>query len=519
MTKQAQWKEETNRTWLLGRNLVSDYAAIAINIVSGIALLPFNLAHLGSSAYGLWMLTVSLTTYFSILDLGYGSSQVKFTAQYRALGDAKALNETVSTLFFLFLGVGAVSYTAAIIMAANLGHFFKVTPDQVGTARWVLLMVSAYVALSFPGSVFGGVVNGFQRYYRNNAISILTSLATAIVNIVVLSLGYGLVELVAATTAVRILSFVAYSQSAYAAFPELSIRWRNVSKSRLQEVTAFSWVLFVIDMAQKVNMASDTMVIGMFMGTAAVAVWAVASRLSWATWILTRVLSRFLFPTIVESATQERLDRLRILYLEGTRLSLASVIPMALVTALLAEQVLMIWVGPRFAESVPIVWLLAAIVVIRIGTGTGTSLLKGANRHKFVAVTSVIIAVTNFALSVALVRPLGLIGVAIGTLVPVGAVSLFALYPAACQRVGLSVWEATRISVWPAVWPAIPTTLVVLATRGYAGHHVVAVAAVAVLGGLTYAVTFVFIALRPEERRWYLDRLSSFRRRGEPVPA
>ena len=124
------------------------------------------------------------------------------------------------------------------------------------------------------------------------------------------SLGYGLIELVAATTAIRILSFVAYSQSAYAAFPELSIRWSNVSKSRLQEVTAFSWVLFVIDMAQKVNMASDTMVIGMFMGTAAVAVWAVASRLSWATWILTRV-SRFLFPTIVESATQERLDRLR----------------------------------------------------------------------------------------------------------------------------------------------------------------------------------------------------------------
>ena len=48
-------------------------------------------------------------------------------------------------------------------MAANLGHVFKVAPDQVTTARWVLLMVSAYVALSFPGSVFGGVVNGFQR--------------------------------------------------------------------------------------------------------------------------------------------------------------------------------------------------------------------------------------------------------------------------------------------------------------------------------------------------------------------
>ena len=79
----------------------------------------------------------------------------------------------------------------------------------------------------------------------------------------------------------------------------------------------------------------------------------------------------------------------------------------------------------------PIVWLLAAIVVIRIGTGTGTSLLKGADGHKLVAISSVIIAATNFALSVALVKPLGLIGVAVGTLVPVGTISMFVLYPGA----------------------------------------------------------------------------------------
>jgi len=85
--------------------------------------------------------------------------------------------------------------------------------------------------------------------------------------------------------------------------------------------------------------------------------------------------------------------------------------------------------------------------------------------------------------------------------------------------VGLTVWEATRISVWPAVWPAIPSTLVVVATRGYAGRHALAVAAVAALGGLTYAVVFVFLALSRDERQWYLERVSGFRRRGEPVPA
>ena len=98
------------------------------------------------------------------------------------------------------------------------------TPEQVRTGQIVLLFISAYVALGFPMSVFGGIVNGFQRQYMNGAVHFVTSLAVVAANVIVLLSGYGLAELVAATTAVRILSYVAYALNAYRVFPALRIR-------------------------------------------------------------------------------------------------------------------------------------------------------------------------------------------------------------------------------------------------------------------------------------------------------
>ena len=506
------WTRDGSAMSLLARNITSEYLALGVNVVIGIVMLPFNLSHLGESAYGLWMLTVSITTYFSILELGYGSSQVKFAAEYRAKRDARALNEVASTLFFIFVALGTIAYAAAVVLSVNLTRLFDLDPAQETTGRLVLLIVSAHVAFGFPFSVFGGLVNGFQRYYLNNAVSLVTSVATAAANVAVLLLGYGLVHLVAVTTVIRILSFVAYYFTARATFPDLSIRWRHVHMARVREITGFSATLFVVDIATKINMSSDTVVIGAVMGTAAIAGWAVATRFSGAIWTLTRVLSRFLFPNIVESATRGDTAQLRALYVEGTRASLAFVIPLAVITAVLAEPLLAIWVGPRFAESAPLIWVLGTITTIRIGEGVGHAVLKGAGHHRLLARASIGIALLNLALSIALVRPLGLLGVAIGTLIPVAAISSFFLFPAACRRVDIRVAEMLHRAVWPAAWPAIPAAGLGIVLRESAGLNLVMVLGVAAVSIVVYLAVFARWGLDATQRRWYAARLASLRR-------
>ena len=510
---------EVSGTRILAWNVSSTYLALAVQMAVGLVMLPFNVAHLGQSEYGLWVLMASVTSYFSIFDLGFGMGQVKFAAQYRAQGDSKALNEVVSTLFFLFSLIGLVVLTIAAIIAFNLESLFNIASDQATTGRSVLMVVALYVAMGFPFSVFGGVVNGFQRQYLNSIVAIVTTIVVALINVAILQAGYGLVELVSATTGIRMLSYLFYRKNAYRAFPELRVRLNNLRLLRLREVTSFSLFLLVIDAANKLNYSSDAIIIGAFIGTVAVSIWSVAQRLIETTQTLTTQLNGALFPVVVDVATLGQSERLRRLLIQGTRLSLAMVLPIAAGLIMLGDLLVLSWLGPAFDASRPIIYILAVAVTIRVGTSTATTLLKGSGEHKFLAGANLTSAVANVVLSIFVVRRFGLIGVAFGTLIPLALVSAFVLFPAACRRAQLTITDAVLHAIWPALWPVVPMIGVLLLSRHLLGGGLLLIAIQSAIAGSVYAAIFFGLAIGNEEKAWYQSKLKQLIRRPSPAAA
>ena len=299
-TSHDSWGHDPRTVTVVAHNVSTRYLAYLIDAVLGLVMLPFNVAHLGMAAYGLWVLTTSVTAYLSMLDLGYGGALVRFVAQYRARRDATALNEVLSTLAVVYSTIGAITYTIVLVVAANVHHLARLTPDQLSTARTLLLIVGANVALRFVFGIYGGVIVGFQRYHLNNLTSIGTSLAVAGTNVLVLLGGHGLVELVAATTAVRVAALFIYRLNAARVFPGLALDWRLFRRERLREVTGFSVFMIALDAAYRVNYSSDVMVIGALLGAPAVALWAPAQRLTEVTLRLSNQLSEALFPVVVD---------------------------------------------------------------------------------------------------------------------------------------------------------------------------------------------------------------------------
>jgi O-antigen/teichoic acid export membrane protein len=495
-------------TLTLARNVSTRYLAIGAEMAVGILLLPFNVAHLGKAAYGLWMLTASITTYFSVLDLGYSGALVKFVAEYRARRDGRALNEVLSTTFYLFSALGVVTYLVAIVVAVFLGRLFNLGPEQVYLGRIVLLVVSVNVAAGMAFTVFGGVINGFQRYDLNNIVGTISTVVTAVVNVLVLIAGYGLVELVVATSAVRLLTYWVYRANAYRVFPGLRIRWSLFSRARLREVTTFSVYMALINWAYKLNYSVDALVIGAFMNISAVAVWAVGQRLAETTQRMTNQLNDVLFPTVVDNDTAQRLDRLRLIFLLGTRLSLLTVVPIGGVVILMARPLVRAWVGPDFAGSAIVVQLLSLTVILRVGTATAGTVLKGAGGHRLVAFSNAAAAIANLVLSIALVGSFGLIGVAVGTLVPISVLAMFVLFPAGCRHVQLSVWRGFVEGVWPAAWPAAVMGGYVTVTRSLVGDSLVGVGAEMVAAVCVYAAAFLLVGVGRSERRFYMSKLA-----------
>ena len=505
----VMWSE-THQARTIAFSASARWVTICVELVLGMLMLPFNTRYLGADDYGLWMLAASIVAYFPVLDLGYAGAMDRFIAHYRAKRDARAINEIASTLFVVFGVIGLVVITVVSLVAINAATLFNISADQVYPARVVMLLVGVQFALGLPFGAYGGVVNGFQRTYLNAVVGAVMGIAVAIVNVSVLVAGGGLVELVAATTATRMLGYIWYRMNGYRVFPLLRVHPTLFRRERLREITGFSVYVLIQNGSNKINYATDPVLIGAFVTTGAVAVWTVAQRLADMVLRITNQLNDVLFPVVVECDSTQRDDRLRELLLQGTKISLALAIPAAGTLAMLAEPVILGWTGPQFVDSILLVQILVAVVLVRVGTGTPSTVLRGAGHHRLLAWSNSVAAAINIVLSVILLKIYGLPGVAIATLIPTFVRSVFIVVPVACKRVGVSVRTFVSQAIWPAVWPAAIAFGMLAMLRGEVSSLLDCLTYGAATGAL-YLALFIGIAIGRDDRRRYLSKLRSMR--------
>ena len=500
--------EEHEQARVVALNVAGRYVSRGLELVLGLVMLPFNAHHLGLEVYGLWMLAASVVAYFPILDLGLGSAMERAVAHHRARRDPTAINEVASTLLLVFTATGLIALLVVTGIAWNFERIFD-HADQARTGRVLMLMIGTQVAVGLPFAIFGGLVNGFQRTYLNAAVGAGVSVAVAVVNVIVLTSGGGLVTLVAAMTATRMAGYLGYRLNAYRVFPLLRIRPALFRRTRLRELTGFGAWMMVQNAACKVNYASDAIVIGAFLSTGSVAIWTIAQRLADAVLQLTNQLNYVLFPIVVHADSAGRNDRLTEVLVQGTRLSLATIIPVAGALAILAEPVVIGWTGPQFIGAVVIVKILATVVLVRVGSWTANTVLQGTGGHRLAATSSLVTAVINVGLSVLFIRWLGLPGVAIATLIPVAVRALVIVIPVACARVGMPLTRFVAAAVWPAVWPAILVLGTLAMVRNPASTSLVGALLQGATAGLVYAVLFIGVAIGRRDRTRYLGKLRS----------
>jgi O-antigen/teichoic acid export membrane protein len=444
----------------------SRYLLLAINIGLGVVLLPFTVSRLGMADYGLWMLVASMTYYFQLLDLGYGSGLVRHVADADARHDLTLVNQILSTFVVVYAGIGLLSVagTAGIITWV-IPRFPNLTAEQMTRAQAILALLGVRIAVGFPMTVFGAATMARQRFALNNTVAIVVALVNGAVTYLVLSMGHGLVTLVAATTTVSLASYGAYAWTARQAMPGLRIRPALFNSRLVRDVTTFSVYVFVIDIAIQVGFNLDNLVIGAALGTSAVAVYAVAMRLADYQRQLCNQFNGLLFPVVVRLGAAGQAGALRSVLIDGTRVALMLVVGVTVCVVGFASPLVAHWMGPGFDGSLVPLYVLAMAGLFLVGRGPLGYILLGTGRHRLVAFVSLGEALANLALSIALVRRYGLLGVALGTAIPVALASLFILLPAACRQAGLGVASFGRLVAAAPLVGAVPAIAATAAFR------------------------------------------------------
>jgi len=421
------------------KNVGSSWFSLAVNVLVGIFLSPFILHRLGDTAFGIWVLIFSFTGYYGIFDFGIRSSIIRYVSKYTATRDLEEVSGLINTAMFSYSCVGVLSMLVTIVACLYVDRFFHLTAGLQSSARWLLFVVGSSVALGFPLGVFGGMLEGLQKFYILNWTNIAASIFRVILIVFYLNRGYGLLTVALITVGLPLVASIVRAAVALHALP-VRFSWKYVNRESLHHMANYSGATFMIIVASRLRFKTDAIVIGKFVSAAAISYFYAGSRLIDYTGELITSFAQILVPMSSQTDAAGQPDRLRKIFILGNRFCAFIVMPIAVIFVILGKSIIEAWVGKRYvALGYPVLMTLIFPYTIMQIQGASSRVLLGISKHKKLATVALIEGLSNLVLSIVLVRPYGIVGDAMGTAIPMACTYIFFLPHHACSRLGLRV--------------------------------------------------------------------------------
>jgi O-antigen/teichoic acid export membrane protein len=424
------------------KNVGSSWFALGLNILVGLFLSPYILHHLGDEAFGLWVLIFSVTGYYGLFDLGIRSSIIRYVANYSTVAKNEELNRLVNTAFFTYSGIGTVVILITITVSFYVGSIFRISGNSIYVARWLFLMVGSAVALGFPLGVFGGILEGLQRFYVLNLNNMSSTLLRALLIVIALQHGQGLLMVAFITVSLPLLTGVVNAIVALRILP-LRFGLKHLSRESLKRIASYSGTTFILIVAVRLRFKTDAIVIGTFVSSAAITYFTIGSRLVDYAGEVVGGLAQLFVPMSSQSDATGDLAGLRKIFVAGNRACALIIFPMAAILIILGKSVIEAWMGARYiAVSYPVLLVLVIPSTLMLAQAASGRILYGMAKHKTLAVVTLMEGCANLFLSIFLVRRFGILGDAVGTAIPLACTTLFFIPRHLCRvlKMGIGIY-------------------------------------------------------------------------------
>lgn len=436
-------------------NLLASWGDHAVGIAIGLFLMPFVLNKVGDDQYGLWLFICSIAGYSGLLNLGFGETISRFVARHHAKGEIDQVNRFVNVIGAVYLAM-SVGVLCLAGLLAWLGPFvFDMGGVSVTEVRWVIVLLGLNVVVGMLGSVFGGVLVGLQRMDLERGFRTLSGVVRLFLTVWLLQEEHALLTLALiflATTAVENMGHLAV---VFRQLPGLKIHPRFINRETLNESFGFSMFALLDNLAGKLIDATDTIVIGFVFGAKYIVPYYVAHRLM--TFIVhpLQLIGLVVMPRGAELAANSHDDRLRVLVQKGLGISLLLSAGLFIGACFFGGQVLTAWIGHTYADSHMLLLILLGAQIIATPMNVLRGVLFGMGDIRVPSILYFVEAVANLVLTLLLVRSYGLIGVALGTAIPIVFVELFVMLPYALKKLKFQIPEFVRGVVAPQLLPLV----------------------------------------------------------------
>ncbi|MGH9342627.1 MAG: lipopolysaccharide biosynthesis protein [Terriglobia bacterium] len=426
------------------RSIVSNWFGLLVLAASTALLTPIMVHHLGAVDYGIWVLASSILDYYGLLDLGMRSAMFRYVSLFRGEAQREEVDRTFSSALLLVIGTAVVIGLLSIGLAWLLPPYIHVkgaTPQIYG---WLLFLLGTSIAVMFPTRMLATYISAHNRWDLYNAAGIANIVTRATILIVVLELGYGLLAVAVATLVVAFVSLGQHIIFLFIADPQAQAQFRLVSLRRIRDLFAFSMRSLLISLGDYFRFYSDSVVIAYVLGVGFITPFNIAARLIECFKSVVIAAGGPVLGAMTELDGERRQKALQALLLRSTRLlALLSILGGVL---LLADDriLLRLWVGEHLVWAYSVVAVLAFGYMIGLTQHAALLIVISKGQHGPLGWWTIGEGIANIALSLVWGRWYGLIGIAMGTIVPMLVVKVFIQLRYALQAAEMTLWEYLR---------------------------------------------------------------------------
>lgn len=390
------------------------YINLAISCIIPFFYTPVMLEILGQEEYGLYSLANSVIGYLNLLNFGMGTAIIRYITRARAAGDTDGVRRLLGLFITIYSCLAALVLAGGMVLIRLSGTIFGVglTAAEIDKLHILLVIMTINTAISFPLGIYSSVVVAYERYVYNKLICIAETILAPVIHLVILYAGYGTIGMTLSGLAVCLANAALYG--GYCA-KRLHIYpvFKNMPIGILKELVAFCAFVFLSSIVDILYWATDKVLIGAVLGSAAVAVYNIGGTFTSMLQNMAHAISN-VFSTRVNIMVAKDMPKAAIseLLIRVGRLQylIVSLILSGYIT--FGQVFIRVWAGVAYADAYWVALLTMIPLAVPLIQNIAFTTIVAENKHRFRSIVYAIIAVLN-VISTYLVLPYyGIIGAA-----------------------------------------------------------------------------------------------------------
>jgi len=196
------------------------------------------------------------------------------------------------------------------------------------------------------------------------------------------------------------------------------------------------------------------------------------------------------------------------LLLVGTKYLLIIILPIGYTYIIMGKTFINLWMGESYGPTSSMVLLILTFSYFGfLSQFISTSIFYGMSKHRLLSLSCLGMSILNLVLSIILVKPLGVYGVALGTAIPLVFYGTFFVPTYICRVLKLRLWVYLRRSFIPPFFASLPFLLLIFYfENNFKILSLIQFFKFVGLACVVYSICTFFICLEPPIKRVVLEK-------------